>query len=376
MLLASTVLPLAIINDICGHWPFGVVVCNIWLNTDVLYCTASVWSLVMIACDRYTATKFPIWYRSSSHIRRTKPYIIIVWSLSFIICIPQIIGWTGSTVKNTIVKFFDNLQYDNVSNVYQCQLFNEPYYVIYSAMGSFILPLIIMSSVYIRIFTIINQKKNLFSKSDTQTTDECNSDSQQTSHLLKSKFLSSVKHQTDIDDNSSDHECSYQTNTSELKAIASSMSKKKSSKGLRCISVEFLLPQTPMWELKLSPTYTETSTNKSTKPFSKLLSPQKSYRSNYKKRRRANSIVRAEKRETRATKIMLLIMIIFILCWIPFTFMYMIRALCNEVTCPVYRWLQITLTWFGYTNSSINPILYTILNREFRNSFQKLLKRR
>jgi len=31
--------------------------------------------------------------------------------------------------------------------------------------------------------------------------------------------------------------------------------------------------------------------------------------------------------------------------------------------------------WLGYCNSALNPIIYTVFNRDFRRAFQKLLLR-
>lgn len=63
LLLAVTVLPLSAAYECLGRWVFGRVVCDTWLVVDVLYCTASIWNLCVIAADRFTATMFPIWYR-------------------------------------------------------------------------------------------------------------------------------------------------------------------------------------------------------------------------------------------------------------------------------------------------------------------------
>ena len=45
-----------------GYWVFGRTACQIWLTLDVLYCTASIWNLCVIAFDRFTATMYPVWY--------------------------------------------------------------------------------------------------------------------------------------------------------------------------------------------------------------------------------------------------------------------------------------------------------------------------
>lgn len=80
---------------------------------------------------------------------------------------------------------------------------------------------------------------------------------------------------------------------------------------------------------------------------------------------------RFELREQRATKRMALIMVCFIVCWMPFFLMYIARSLCNH--CYVNYHLQAALTWLGYVNSALNPILYTIFNEDFRRAFQRML---
>ncbi|CAE1301811.1 Octopamine receptor 2 [Acanthosepion pharaonis] len=82
----------------------------------------------------------------------------------------------------------------------------------------------------------------------------------------------------------------------------------------------------------------------------------------------ANLKRRFELREQRATKRMALIMAIFCLCWIPFTLMYMIRSFCGD-KCGINPHVQAFIIWLGYVNSTLNPILYTIFNEDFRKAF-------
>jgi hypothetical protein len=82
---------------------------------------------------------------------------------------------------------------------------------------------------------------------------------------------------------------------------------------------------------------------------------------------------RFQLREQRATKRMLLIMACFYVCWVPFTLMYMLRALCSR--CPVLNdHVTAAIIWLGYANSSLNPLLYTLFNDDFRKAFKKLLR--
>lgn len=48
------------------------------------------------------------------------------------------------------------------------------------------------------------------------------------------------------------------------------------------------------------------------------------------------------------------------------------RALCPA--CAVSPRLVSAVTWLGYVNSALNPVIYTIFNAEFRTVFRKALR--
>jgi hypothetical protein len=61
----------------------------------------------------------------------------------------------------------------------------------------------------------------------------------------------------------------------------------------------------------------------------------------------------ARKKEKRATLILGLIMGSFILCWLPFFFLYILEPLCPS--CQVAPWGFAIAFWLGYMNSALNP---------------------
>ncbi|ODN04400.1 putative tyramine receptor 2 [Orchesella cincta] len=79
----------------------------------------------------------------------------------------------------------------------------------------------------------------------------------------------------------------------------------------------------------------------------------------------------ARKKEKRATLILGLIMGSFILCWLPFFFLYILEPLCPS--CHVAPWGFAIAFWLGYMNSALNPVIYTIFNKDFRRAFRRIL---
>uniref|UniRef100_A0A8B9NB91 G-protein coupled receptors family 1 profile domain-containing protein n=1 Tax=Accipiter nisus TaxID=211598 RepID=A0A8B9NB91_9AVES len=59
----------------------------------------------------------------------------------------------------------------------------------------------------------------------------------------------------------------------------------------------------------------------------------------------------------------------FVLCWFPFFFTYSLGAVCGE-GCRVSKPLFSFFFWIGYCNSSLNPLIYTLFNRDFRAAFR------
>ncbi|XP_071439481.1 alpha-2B adrenergic receptor-like [Hetaerina americana] len=79
----------------------------------------------------------------------------------------------------------------------------------------------------------------------------------------------------------------------------------------------------------------------------------------------------ARKKEKRATLILGLIMGSFIACWLPFFFLYILTPMCP--VCHIPGSAFSTAFWLGYMNSALNPVIYTIFNKDFRRAFRRIL---
>ncbi|XP_049808750.1 alpha-2B adrenergic receptor-like [Schistocerca nitens] len=101
------------------------------------------------------------------------------------------------------------------------------------------------------------------------------------------------------------------------------------------------------------------------RPGVEVVAPQKPRDPEREKRRLAR------KKEKRATLILGLIMGSFIACWLPFFFLYILLPLCPGCDIPDSAFA--TAFWLGYTNSALNPVIYTIFNKDFRRAFRRIL---
>ncbi|OCT88663.1 alpha-2Db adrenergic receptor [Xenopus laevis] len=77
-------------------------------------------------------------------------------------------------------------------------------------------------------------------------------------------------------------------------------------------------------------------------------------------------------REKRLTFVLAVVIGGFVICWFPFFFTYSLESVCRK-RCGISDALFNFFFWIGYCNSSLNPIIYTVFNRDFRKAFRRLL---
>ncbi|XP_017051759.1 LOW QUALITY PROTEIN: 5-hydroxytryptamine receptor 2B [Drosophila ficusphila] len=77
------------------------------------------------------------------------------------------------------------------------------------------------------------------------------------------------------------------------------------------------------------------------------------------------------KRERKAAQTLAIITGAFVICWLPFFVMALTMSLCKE--CEIHAAVASLFLWLGYFNSTLNPVIYTIFNPEFRRAFKRIL---
>ncbi|KAF4104904.1 adrenoceptor alpha 1Bb [Onychostoma macrolepis] len=154
LLLGTTVLPVSATLEILGYWVFGRIFCDVWAAVDVLCCTASIMSLCVISIDRYIGVSHPLQYPNIVTGRRALLAMLGVWVLSLVISIGPLLGWKEPPSPDDTV----------------CVITEEPFYALFSSLGSFYIPLIVILVMYCRVYVVAKRTtKNLEAGVKTET---------------------------------------------------------------------------------------------------------------------------------------------------------------------------------------------------------------
>ena len=409
-LLATTILPLSSVNECLGYWVFGSAMCYFWLSIDVLYCTASIWNLCIIAFDRFTATLYPIWYHEKRSSKQAAIYICCVWVIAFAICLPPLFGWND--LSETYV-------YDNVTNVHYCVLYQSPAYVLYSAAGSFYIPFFVTVILYVRIFTVLDRRMKQMrqrAKQRAAVNSAANKTNNVKTHELpiamtmiapnnesgnmeetssKSMFGTdsvSAENPSGLTENDKtlleprNDDTSYRS-SSDTETVASATA--RAARADCSVSTVIVNPDHTYDTLQVKvlgstdndvakPANGDSATTLVTgghrrKRFAELFQSMNLFKATTQKKKTLSSTRRRrlDQREVRATIRMAIIIACFCGCWLGFFIIYVVNSWVSGVR--ISHHLDAFFFWLGYSNSAMNPVLYAIFNDDFRKAFQKIL---
>ncbi|KAJ8317512.1 hypothetical protein KUTeg_005416 [Tegillarca granosa] len=369
-LLGLIIMPFSLANELMGYWIFGPIWCDLWKSIDVFLCTASILSICLISLDRYWSVTRALEYARQRTPRRAALMITAVWFLSAVTCIPPLIGW-----KNPLP----------VTDYPLCLLSDATGYVIYSTMGSFYIPAVIMVFVYVKIYLAAKARARRHGKARPKPAAKNTKDKKNNFVVPPTVVISKGNEKDEIKNTSppvSDDESNwpiYEKQVMEMKGTQDCKQldeKTKFNKNTQSETAE---------TNKVSPevhyvgscdseedsgiqltTVTHVSSNEN-KNHNNEETKKFSLREMERQKRKV-----AKARERRATLVLGLVMAAFILCWCPFFTLYIASSLCNFC---IPNTIFAVFFWAGYCNSALNPIIYTIFNRDFRQAFHKIITR-
>ncbi|KAM5229121.1 5-hydroxytryptamine receptor 2B [Ctenodactylus gundi] len=83
--------------------------------------------------------------------------------------------------------------------------------------------------------------------------------------------------------------------------------------------------------------------------------------------------VRTISNEQRASKVLGIVFFLFLLMWCPFFITNITLALCDSCNQMTLKMLLEIFVWIGYISSGVNPLVYTLFNKTFRDAFGRYI---
>ncbi|XP_046871427.1 alpha-2B adrenergic receptor [Hypomesus transpacificus] len=428
ILVATLIIPFSLANELLGYWYFKSLWCEIYLALDVLFCTSSIVHLCAISLDRYLSIS-RVTYGRQRTPTRIKAAIVVVWLISSIISFPPLLSLNKSEGGA-----------EGSEKGPQCQLNDERWYILYSTIGSFFAPCLIMILVYMRIYQIAKQrtrcppgeprKDGLATPSQTlcqvhangvKAGDSTPSTQQKTSNtrpptLAVTISPSSIKLEKESPS-------SPPTPNNLLHPPSPSLSPKPTT---ICPPSSPLTPSPSITPPLSTPTRPKERGGKKGKSrggkkadnnndtsssegdpepgqrggrgasgvgslmgggihspptlqrYRDMITTSKGSRLVVGRRSKPETTPSAARRkamvnrEKRFTFVLAVVIGVFVVCWFPFFFSYSLQAVCPQA-CALPEPLFKFFFWIGYCNSCLNPVIYTIFNKDFRKAFKKII---
>ncbi|KAI8517449.1 Alpha-2B adrenergic receptor [Branchiostoma belcheri] len=407
LLVGVLIMPLALVNELLGYWYFERALCDLFLSTDIFVCTASILNLCGVAIDRYWAATNPPDLVEHKEKRRAKIAIAVVWFLAFLISVAPLFGWKDARPWDPDYP--------------QCRYSADVGYVLFSASGSFFIPLVAITIAYSKVYSAVTTrllKKTPFKKPAptakddtthrpaiiielaTPSAERC--DSRNGTGKTKQSTTLETRRKSVSGNSSADFRPTPLRRSYSLDSVLATRGELNSS--LPNISMWF--PDIALADINLhiqadsttdggltgslSPQDEEPGNNiemLSSRQVSE--SPRKDDSSTketlhclrsakqrpYRRRKKSKSVMAEmvghlqskerflKKKERRLTLILGIVITAFVVCWLPFFVTYVIITVCE--TCAVSDVIFKLFVWLGYCNSAVNPVIYTVFNKDF-----------
>ncbi|EFO23448.1 TYRA-2 protein [Loa loa] len=441
--LGVIVLPLSSIYAIANEWLFTSTLCVVFVSADILCSTASIWNLSIVGLDRYWAITTPMTYMAKRN-KRTAIFLILyflnprleiteftstAYATSRILYkfeIHEAKEYRLTKVRRTN-KVAERGNMIRMNGTWQCVFLDLPSYTIYSATGSFFIPLFVMFFVYYKIYQTFakHRARQLYRQQVIKKHIE-STILHELSHVLLTddKFAEEMEENEEKESNSTPNVCKEQfvrPICKECKECVGDATNKFSPGKMRIIRIDAesrkrkFMGGTKCHEdrgratiiaevaARITKTNSDTTivfqnnTTKSVKcchcgktgvgkmhlvQSSKTALSQNAFykRRHHLKRQKNARVVLQHKpknistaKERRGVKVFGIILGCFAICWTPFFIMYVVVQFCSSCQIDPHIWMFIT--WLGYSNSAMNPIIYTVFNHDYQNALKGLLRR-
>ncbi|XP_018404733.1 PREDICTED: alpha-2B adrenergic receptor [Cyphomyrmex costatus] len=433
--LGLVIMPFSLANEIMGYWIFGYWWCDIHSAMDVLLCTASIMNLCLISLDRFWSITQAVDYLKKRTPARAALMIALVWILSALVCIPPLLGWKRPTPEEEYPKCelsedIGYVLYSALGSFYIPSCIMVFVYIrIYFAAKARARrgirkqprPRVVPpespdirqtsftqstpatdtkkppGSVMENVATIENQPVQIPIVTCDFASDVSTSEADPgggTSIPMEEKDTLKVSIPVPAQKSSLKATLSVngdgQTGGQNIPTAAAATAAARCRAPSVGIDVDMVSEFDPsssdsgvvsrcavVKPLKLrlcQPIFGRKHVGKSKREHADVGRHAGKDESDGKMKQRDPEREKrrlARKKEKRATMILGFIMGSFIACWLPFFVLYIVKPLFPDFEIPSQAF--VIAFWLGYTNSALNPFIYTVFNKDFRRAFRRIL---
>ncbi|XP_051231540.1 5-hydroxytryptamine receptor 2B [Dicentrarchus labrax] len=311
LLVGLLVMPIALVTVLYNSdWPLPEPLCPIWLFLDVLFSTASIMHLCAISLDRYIAIKKPIQHSQYKSRAKAMVKIALVWLISICIAIPiPIKGLKDYHPNNNITN---NVTFNsNHTCLLKTDTFRE--FIMFGSLVAFFIPLTIMMVIYLLTVQVLRKKV----------------------YLLRSRVTQRLSYPT----------------------VATVFQREQAVTQAKQLNM--LDGRLPRMQEKPN-TCTTNSPTAEDMSFRRMSTMGK-------------RSMQTLSNEQRASKVLGIVFLLFVVMWCPFFITNITSVLCTSCDVRIIARLMEIFVWVGYVSSGINPLVYTLFNKTFRQAFTRYM---
>lgn len=349
-LVGLVVMPFSALYEVLENtWFFGEDWCDIWRCLDVLFSTASILNLCVISLDRYWAITDPFSYPMKMTPKRAAGLIGMVWVCSSAISFPAIVWWRATR--------------DGDMPAYKCNFTDHLGYLVFSSTISFYLPLLVMVFTYCRIYrAAVIQTRSLKLGTKQVMMAQSGGDLQLTLRIHRGgttrdgpgreRRLRQISQQ--------------QEEAAAAAAAAAAIASSTATSTPEEPDEELLSGEMPGIGgggngLAAMAMVSAATPGAAAAAIAAAARQRHLGGKNFSLSRKLAKFAK----EKKAAKTLGIVMGVFIVCWLPFFVVNLLSGFC--VQCIAHEEIvSAVVTWLGWINSSMNPVIYACWSRDFR----------